>query len=457
MTDIGDDITSTLSTNTNTSSILIPVTTDKTALVWDGNDATINGLLYECGQYYKRKGLFQQLIKHRTVSLSNGKLAVEDPNTVWFTSSFANDPRDFSNPCPPGSVRITEHNDEIRAGTRSGSTLRTVTEIPPPFKDTVILAKHLVEKEDASLLHSLSYVFGNADTSEDDLDSADGSGLRYLQILRGRGSSATPRDIALITSVFTKIIRDGVSGELSHVKLTNYLKNYKAARRNIDPKSRPTAGAEAEMITLIAIKDTSIRDIYEVKTAISAPTSLEDASTVLTDILRGRHRAEQIDQIESGQCQPASGGIALVSADSSTKLSASGLASLSHEQLVALVSSLAPKDPRLRDAGKDKVKVDVPRDKDGKPNRWVEGMATCRCKINGGRHLFKDCPQKAEKAKIKALAAEALETLAAKSAAKDANSEQPATSSAAEDEMRAALISLLSDTDAMAKLGVGGK
>ena len=95
MTDIGDNETSTLSTNT--SSILIPVTTDKTALVWDGNDATINGLLYECGQYYKRKGLFQPLIKHRSVSLSNGKLALEDPNTVYFTTSMANDPRDFGN------------------------------------------------------------------------------------------------------------------------------------------------------------------------------------------------------------------------------------------------------------------------------------------------------------------------------------------------------------------------
>ena len=52
-----------------------------------------------------------------------------------------------------------------------------LTELPTEFKDTIIIAKHLVEREDANLLHSLSYVFGNADTSEDDLDAADGSGL----------------------------------------------------------------------------------------------------------------------------------------------------------------------------------------------------------------------------------------------------------------------------------------
>ena len=454
--DIGNNETSTLSNNTNTSSILIPVTTDKTALVWDGNDATINGLLYECGQYYKRKGLFQPLIKHRAVSLSNGKLALEDPNTVYFTTSMANDPRDFGNPCPPTLERITTYNIEIGAGTRAGSAVRAITEVPATFKDTVIIAKHLVEKEDASLLHSLSYVFGNAETSEDDLDNADGSGLSYLRILRDRGNAATARDTALVTSVFTKIIRDGVSGELSHIKFANFLKSYKAARRNIDPTSRPTAGAEAEMITLIAIKDPSIRDIYEVKTATTAPATLEAASTVLTDILRGRHRAEQIDQIESGKCHPAVNGIALVSDSGASPWAepASGLNSLSHAQLLALVSSLAPKDPRLRDAGKDKEKVDVPRDADGRPTRWVEGMATCRCKINGGRHLFKDCPQKAQKAektKAKALAAEA------KALAAEALKAAPTTTSATEDEMRAALISLLSDTNAMAKLGLGDK
>jgi hypothetical protein len=36
--------------------------------------------------------------------------------------------------------------------------------------------------------------------------------------------------------------------------------------------------------------------------------------------------------------------------------------------------------------------VEVPRDSDGNITKWVEGMRTCRCGINGGKHLFKDCP-----------------------------------------------------------------
>ena len=53
-------------------SFLIPVTTDGTKLLWDGNAATILGLLYETKRFFTRSGLFQMLISVRAVSLSNG-------------------------------------------------------------------------------------------------------------------------------------------------------------------------------------------------------------------------------------------------------------------------------------------------------------------------------------------------------------------------------------------------
>ena len=87
-------------------------------------------------------------------------------------------------------------------------------------------------------------------------------------------------------------------------------------------------------------------------------------------------------------------------------------------------------DPRKTDAGK----LEIPRGADGKPLKWIEGMATCRCGINGGKHLFKDCPKAAEKKKEKAKKA-----LAAELAKKAAD----ATSGSAEAEMRAALASIL--------------
>ena len=163
MTDTSDDNNRTLSTITGT---MIPVSTDKTPLVWDGNDANILGLLYEVDRYYKNKGLFQTLIRDRAVSLSNGKLAIEHPSAVWFLSGTINDPHDFEDACPPTVARLQQYNDEVDLGTISGTKRAALTEVPSEMKDTVILAKHCVEKEDASLLSSLTHVFGQAESAD---------------------------------------------------------------------------------------------------------------------------------------------------------------------------------------------------------------------------------------------------------------------------------------------------
>ena len=78
---MSDETTSTLSNNTE-HNYLVPVTTDKEPIIFEDNDATIEGILYEVGRFYKRNGLFQMLFKHRAVPLSNGKLAIESVNSV---------------------------------------------------------------------------------------------------------------------------------------------------------------------------------------------------------------------------------------------------------------------------------------------------------------------------------------------------------------------------------------
>ena len=387
------------------SSIYCPVSSDKSKLSWDGNDATILGLLHEVGRYYRRKGLFQPLLRDRAVALSNGRLAVEDPNTVYFVSGTIKETRGFDDPCPPTITRITEHNDEVGLGTRPGTAQTVLTSIPEAHKATIIVAPHSVEKEDSTFLHSLSYVFGNAEPSEALLEDADGSGLKLLDLLRERGKKANARDKALVTTKFTSVVRDGVKGELTLSSFAAFLKTYKASLRNIAPASRPAAEAEVEMINVIAMKDSASRELYELKTATTPPTDLDSAAKVLTDMLRGRVRCEEIDGIASGVTDLALSaakprvGTGRDAASVSTALAAAGInpASLKPAQLEALVTALAPPDPRLRDAGKGQDKRNIPRDKDGKPTKWVDGMALCRCGVNGGKHLFKDCPKKKER------------------------------------------------------------
>ena len=430
------------------SNILIPVSTDKSKLEWDGNDATILGLLYETGRYYRRKGLFQTLLRDRSVALSNGRLAVEHPSAVHFITGVITDNRNFDDPCPPTVDRLQEHNDEVGLGTRTGTAQAALDKIPDDHKSTIIVAKHSVEKEDSNLLHSLSYVFGSAEPSEVLMEDADGSGLELLRLLRDRGNKASPRDKALVTTKFASLVRDGVKGELTLSSFSTFLKAYKAARRNIAPASRPNDEAEVEMISVIAVKDSASRELYELKTASAStpPSDLDSAAKILTDMLRGRLRCEEIDEIASGRTdlglsaastKPCTGpGCDAISA----ALAAAGI-SLQPAQLTALVSALAPADPRMLGAGKDKDrdKVNVPRDKDGKPSKWIEGMALCRCGVNGGKHLFKDCPKKKEKDK-KALAA-------AKAALAAAGAPEPKTAPAAgtgptEDQLRSLLSAL---------------
>ena len=82
--------TNTLST-ADISDPLVPIYTDKTPILWDGNYAHIEGLLYEVGRFYKRTGKFQMLLKHRAVALLNGRIAVEAYDTVWFTTGKVKD------------------------------------------------------------------------------------------------------------------------------------------------------------------------------------------------------------------------------------------------------------------------------------------------------------------------------------------------------------------------------
>jgi hypothetical protein len=449
------------------SNIYMPVSTDKSKLEWDGNDATILGLLYETGRYYRRKGLFQPLLSDRAVALSNGRLAVEHPSAVHFITGTITENRSFDDPCPPTVDRLQEHNDEVGLGTRAGTVQKPLATVPAEHQSTIIVAKHSVAKEDSLLLHSLSYVFGSAEPSENLMEDADGSGLELLRLLRDRGKRATPRDKALVTTKFASLVRDGVKGELTLGSFTSFLKAYKSARRNIAPGSRPNDEAEIEMITVIAIKDSASRELFELKIATSPPTDLDSAAKILTDMLRGRVRCEEIDEITSGRAELGLSAATQCSAPGCEAVKAALITAgisptaFNPSQLSALVSALAPADPRKLSAGRDKDKVKVPRDSDGKPNKWVEGMALCRCGVNGGKHLFKDCPKKKEKEKKTlaaakaALAAEAKESAKGAAAAAGAKDASGTATGPTEDQLRALLSALFTGSTPTVNLSPG--
>ena len=155
---MSDESTSTLSNNTNTDlNHLVPVTIDKEPIIFEDNDATIEGILYEVGRFYKRNGLFQMLFKHRAVPLSNGKLAVDSVNTVYFTSGKIIDPHDFDDPCPPTTKRFADAVLTYTSSGRSAPPDLSDKPIPAQFAASIIHAPYQVEHGTAQLLKSLGY------------------------------------------------------------------------------------------------------------------------------------------------------------------------------------------------------------------------------------------------------------------------------------------------------------
>ena len=88
------------------------------------NDAHIEGLLFEVGKNYKRKGQFQTFFKHHAAILSNGKLAVDSADSVHFITNKVQDDHDFDNPCPPTQQRVAEYENLDEAVALLTSILR---------------------------------------------------------------------------------------------------------------------------------------------------------------------------------------------------------------------------------------------------------------------------------------------------------------------------------------------
>ena len=427
----------------------IPVYPDGSRIIASGNDASISAELFEYNRWAKRNGKYALLLEHRAAALPNGVIAVESANTVLFMNGDLSDPpsptsrtptkHSFDNPCPPTADRFSRANAALATGTQVSS----ISTVPNSHALTVKVAPHVVANESSKLLSSLVHVFGDTDYAEEIIDDADGDGLKLLNALRERERNATAKDRALITAKHQRLIRDGIKGELHLESFTNYLKAYRRETRCVPPTSRLTNEAEVEMISLIATKDPGVREIYELKSTANDPKDLNAAASLLSGILRGRQRCEEIDEVVNGATNdayvapaapptPARAAGAPPAAAAATNalaaLAAAGIspASLSPEQLAAVIEAV--KDPRKTSAGKDKDKdkdkPKIPRGPDGKPTRWVEGMAKCRCGINDGKHLFKDCP--AEKKKKKEQAAAAAAALNA-SNADDANAAALAT------------------------------
>jgi hypothetical protein len=375
---------------------LQPLYPDGTPIFYNGNPATIAGIKHEVFNFWKRKHLFQPLLKHGAVALANGKLAVPTYDAALFiigelTDGVVDYGSSIAKRCPSSPARLAKLNVMRSASGRT--PIAPTTTAPTDFSENFKLAPHTCEEEDSRLLQSLSYVFIEADGGDVMVERADGSGEKLVELIDELEADAKPRDRALVSTVFAKLQQGDLGGPLTLESKSSFLKAYKAARRNLPESQRPGDEVECEMMVTMALKDPDIRELFEIKAEATPPTDLESASKLIETILRGRVRSEQIDAL-------ASGAPVLKVSDAPNRQPAPAPEQKpAVDPRIAQILAVLDGDPKKAAAGlqalqqqiegKDKVKV--PRDKDNKVLRWVKGMAPCKhCK---GNHLHRDCKE----------------------------------------------------------------
>jgi hypothetical protein len=257
-----DESTATTTTSKNTD---CPTYADGTQIHWDNNLATLPGVLHDVAQCWIRRQDFQMLISNNAVVLPNGKLAVDSYDAVQFILNDALDPRGARpdggiNMCPPTPQRLSQTN----ARRKKDNQIATATTAPAGFSDSFALAGHAVKEHAGRMLTSLSKVIVSAPGADEMIEDAAGHGPSLWVALDALAKEASARDLALVDATFTRVVSDGIKSELSRKVLADHVKLYKQVRMN-KPPPKPSDAAEAAMISTIALKDPSVREIYEIK------------------------------------------------------------------------------------------------------------------------------------------------------------------------------------------------
>ena len=101
--------------STTVNKYLVPVTTDNIVLKWDGNTASLAGILYETFQFWEREGLFQEFLLTNAVPIKGGRLAVDSDLAIQFMDGTINDSafRSTHKPCPADAECLLAYGDGI--------------------------------------------------------------------------------------------------------------------------------------------------------------------------------------------------------------------------------------------------------------------------------------------------------------------------------------------------------
>ena len=173
-------------------------------ITWDGNPASLAGIMFEINKWVNRTGNYKVLFENRAVPLSNGALAIDQPDSIQFIEKLLPNAAEYSfyKPCPPTVQRLALYNMKALAATpRFATATPTNTPVPKEQSRAYIASGHKIDEQLRKLMGSMAHVFQDRDAASAMIDLCDGDGFKFLEHWRAEGAKAKPSDLALVTTL----------------------------------------------------------------------------------------------------------------------------------------------------------------------------------------------------------------------------------------------------------------
>ena len=396
----------------------VPTSLDGKPIIYSGNPAHAEGVLYQLKKCVERTGKFSVLLRHHAVMLTSGKMAIASLQSVPFITGDYDDKRNFDSPCPADiEERINDWDTAAVLTSGAVPTFTRLTTRPADFSSEYIINAALVSKEDTDFQVWLASIFAIPDDLEAFLDEANGSGIKMTNLLRAEVLKAVARDRALIRAEYNLVVKRGIPGAVTLENFNAFIKEHDASARNLPIAAKPSDETIMQMIQDVMLRDTTIGEMYDLISSTTPPKTLKETLDQARALLRGRQTKAAQDALERGGGERALKAQQQQQQQPSTEQQLAQLAGemrkLKSDHAALLAGSDPDKDKNkdtrkrmadlmrsVKGGGADKV----PRDDAGRVTKWVQGMDLCACEANvngttdaeigGAKHLFRDCPNR---------------------------------------------------------------
>ena len=156
-------------------------------ITYDGNPACLAGVMHDINKWIERTGNYKLLFEQYAVPLSNGALAIDQPDNIMFIEQRLPNAEEhgFFNPCPPTLKRIAQYNIKAVSSTpRMTTATPTKDPVPKEQSRNYVASAHKVEEQLRKLMCSMAHVFTDRDAAHAIIDKCAGNGSLYIWHLR---------------------------------------------------------------------------------------------------------------------------------------------------------------------------------------------------------------------------------------------------------------------------------